>query len=159
MLPAATPLLIVLLSAAVPSMAAAGAAVPTRASCSGFKIPPPSHPSEHSPYPAIDRGWPVDTSHAEIVKDERVARRGSEYFAPVSIEDVRERLTRYVVVSREEWDNGFSHVALGDEGGWLTTATGCFQWIVRPGGLAWIVYPDGTAVYLAAFRPKIRGHQ
>jgi hypothetical protein len=97
-------------------------------------------------------------SKAEIVKDERVARR-HEYFAPVSIQDVRERLGRYVVVSREEWKNGFSHVAFGDEGGWLVTETECFQWIVRPGGLAWIVYPDGTAVYLAAVRSTMRAHQ
>ena len=158
MLPAPTPLLVVLLSAPVHSMVAAGAAVPTAASCSGFAIPPPSEPSEHSPYPTIDKRWPVDVSKAEIVKDERVARR-REYFAPISIQDVRERLSRYVVVSREEWENGFSHVAFGDEGGWLVTETGCFQWIVRPGGLAWTVYPDGTAVYLADFRPKTRVRQ
>lgn len=158
MLPAATTLLVVLLAAPVPPIVVADATVPTPASCSGFKVPPPSDPGEHSPYPAIGKRWPMDVSKAEIVKDERVARR-DEYFAPVSIQDVREKLSRYVVVSREEWQHGFSHVAFGDEGGWLVTQTGCFQWMVRPGGLAWIVYPDGTAVYLAAFRPNVRGHQ
>ena len=153
---AVTLLLAIVLSGLVPSMGAAGAAAPIPASCRGFQIPPPSEPSEHSPYPAIGKYWPVDTSHAEIVQDERLARSRPESLAPVSIEDVRERLTRYVVVSREEWDNGFSHVAFADQGGWLATETECFQWVVRPGGLAWIVLSDGSAVYLAASRSKLQ---
>jgi len=107
----------------------------------------------------MDRRWPVDISKAEIIKDQRVARRLSEYFRPISHEEVREKLMRYVVVSRQEWDHGFSHVAHSDEGGWVATEKECFQWIVRPGGLAWIVYPDGTAVYLAAFRPRMQEPQ
>jgi hypothetical protein len=57
---------------------------------------------------------------------------------------------RYYVVPRTEWEHGYSHVAGGDEGGWLVSRGRCFMWTMRPGGLGWIVYPDGTAVYLAA---------
>ena len=159
MLPTVVPLLFVLfplwLESNVAPGASAGAAAPIPASCRAFKTPPPWRPEEHSPYPVVGRPWPFDASKAGIVPDDRVAPRRSEYFARVPAEEVRERLRRYVVVSMQEWENGFSHVAGGDQGGWLVSGKECFQWIVRPGGLAWIVYPDGTAVYLAAFRPKV----
>lgn len=85
-----------------------------------------------------------------------MAPRLREDFERVPAEEVRERLRRYVVISRQEWENGFSHVFGGDQGGWLVRGNECFQWIVRPGGLAWIVYPDGAAVYLAAVRSSGR---
>lgn len=130
------------------------AAPPIPAACQGLKLPPPTRPAEHRPYPPIGMRWPVDVAKAEIAKDERVAHRLSEYFRPLSLEEVRANLSQYLVVPRERWEHDNSHVALSDEGGWVATERECFQWIVRPGGLAWIVYADGTAVYLAGAGTK-----
>ena|SRR6266496_2893067 len=129
--------------------------------CIEFKPPAAPRPSQHVPYPPMGKRWAVDVSNAEVVTDATVARRWFERFPPVALEQVRKILTEYVVVSQEEWETGYAHVGGGDQGGWIVTKEHCFQWIIRPGGLAWIVYPDGTAVYLAAssrdnVRPRVR---
>ena len=126
------------------------------AGCAQFKTAVHSQPVEHVPYPSIGSPWPVDIGTAEIVKDLSVAKPLSDYFPRLSLEEVREKLTLYVVVALEEWEHGYSHVGLSDEGGWISTEKECFQWTIRPGGLAWIVYPDGSAVHLAACRSDLR---
>jgi hypothetical protein len=126
------------------------AGLPRPEKCAGFKIARSSRQTEHIPYPQVRRPWPVDVSKATIVKDPLVGRSESNLFRPVSVEQVREQLKQYSVVPRSEWKNAYSHVAGGDEAGWLVAQDECFRWTMRPGGLAWIVYPDGTAVYLAA---------
>jgi hypothetical protein len=131
----------------------APAAASRPAVCVGFRSQASEslvvHPKERSPYPPIGMPWPVDLSKAQIVKDRSVAERRSHYFPPLSLQQVREALTLYVVVSRDDWDH-YSHVGSSDEGGWIADGKDCYQWTIRPGGLAWIVYPDGTAVYLAS---------
>lgn len=125
--------------------------------CDGFRTQAAEgfvvHPKERSPYPPIGMPWPVDFSRAKIVKDRSVADRRSHYFPPLSPQQVREALTLYVVVSRDDWDH-YSHVSSSDEGGWIADGKDCYQWTIRPGGLAWIVYPDDTAVYLASCPPN-----
>ena len=118
--------------------------------CAGFRAVTSSLPAEHVPYPKTGKPWPIDVARARIVKDSTVARPGSDHFRPIAVEQVREHLRRSFVVSRREWEQEYSHVAGGDEGGWLVAGSRCFMWTIRPGGLAWIVYPDGAAVYLAA---------
>src|SRR5262249_52743149 len=65
-------------------------------------------------------------------------------------DDLRARLALYLVIPRDDWMHDFSHVGGSDEGGWLVSANRCYEYVVRPGGLAFVVYPDGTAGYLAS---------
>ena len=124
--------------------------LPRPAACAAFRTADSSLPAEHVPYPKVRQPWPVDVSIATIVKDPLVARHSSDRFRPPSVEQVRKELKRYYVVPRTVWKDEYSHVAGGDEGGWLVSHGRCFMSTLRPGGLGWIVYPDGTAVYLAA---------
>jgi hypothetical protein len=124
--------------------------VPRPARCRGFDTGPNGAPPERTPYPRIGNPWPVDVLKAQIVKDPSRSHR--LYMSSLSADEVRTRLALYLVVSRDEWLTGYSHVGISDEGGWVRTPTECFQWIVRPGGLAIVGYPDGTAVYLAGCR-------
>ena len=97
----------------------------------------------------------MDVPRATIVKDVQVARIWDlTRMKPAPIEKIREALAQYRVLPREDWLHQYSHVAGHDEGGWLVAGNQCFQWRLRPGGLAWIVYPDGTAVYLTAHLPE-----
>lgn len=121
---------------------------PRPAACEGLKITGVAQLSEHVPYPPIGRPWPFEVSTATIVNDSLVAHPSTDRFPPTSIDQVRAALTRYLVVPRTEWEHFYSHVAGHDEGGWLVAGKQCFAWTMRPGGLAWIAYPDGMAVYL-----------
>jgi hypothetical protein len=106
--------------------------------------------TEHVPYPPPGRPWPVGIATAAITKDSHVAHPWTDSFRDTSIDEVRLALTQYLVVHKAEWEHSYSHVAGHDEGGWVVAGNRCFSWRLRPGGLAWITYPDGTAVYLAA---------
>ena len=155
--------LTVLLQAGIGAQGAATPPVPRPAGCEGFKTlpltlsdrlrdasttPDPWPPAEHVPYPPLRERWPVDVSTATIVDDPSVAFSTDERLPPASIGQVRQRLTNYVVLPHVEWQHRYSHVGGLDQGGWVVTRDQCFTWTVRPGGLAWVVYPDGTAVYL-----------
>ena len=118
--------------------------------CRGFAEPSAYLPGEHVPYPPIGNPWPVDVVKAHLVEDPSVAVRLSDYFPRSSLEELRHLLALYLVVSRDDWMHNYSHVGLSDEGGWLVSGSRCFQFVVRPGGLAFVVYPEGTAVYLAS---------
>jgi len=59
-------------------------------------------------------------------------------------------LQDYYVIDREQWLNTYSHVAGLDRTGSLILKDGSIiKWIVRPGGLATLEYPDGKKNYLA----------
>lgn len=134
----------------------ARAGQPRPAACVDFNAAVPERPAEHVPYPPTRKPWPVDVAAAAIVTEPLAAGRTGN-LRPVVAEEIREWLKRYFVVPLTEWENGYSHVAGWDAGGWLVAGAQCFRWTVRPGGLGWIVYPDGTAVYLAAeLHPRIR---
>ena len=79
-----------------------------------------------------------------------MVRPSTDRFPSISIDQVRAAPARYVVVPRTEWEHSFSHVAGHDEGGWLVAGNQCFGRAMPPGGIAWLAYPDGTPVYLAA---------
>lgn len=140
--------------AAAQDLASAGGLRP--AACADFKTTVSVPSVEHVPYPPIRQTWPVDVSTATIVKDPLAAGRVVN-FQPVSVEQVRKQFKRYFVLPRTEWEHGYSHVGGHDEAGWLIAGGRCFRWTMRPGGLGWIVYPDGTAVYLAAELHRIYG--
>jgi hypothetical protein len=64
-----------------------------------------------------------------------------------------EILTTFVEVSEQEWHHGYSHVGGGDRTGWARLGTGeMLIWLVRPGGLATLTWPDGHVTFLVACR-------
>ncbi len=67
----------------------------------------------------------------------------------VSCDDVLEFLAKGKVVSESQWRHEYSHVAFGDRTARLTLRDRTvLQWLVRPGGLACLEWPDGRKTYL-----------
>ena len=61
----------------------------------------------------------------------------------------REFLAKGKVVSASQWRHVYSHVAFGDRTGRLTLrGRTVLRWLVRPGGLAYLEWPDGRKTYL-----------
>ncbi len=53
-------------------------------------------------------------------------------------------------VSKEHWLHGYSHVALENRTGTIKLKSGTvIEWMVKPGGLATLTFPDGKMMYLA----------
>jgi hypothetical protein len=53
------------------------------------------------------------------------------------------------VVTKEEWQHNYSHVALADSEGILKLRSGStIRWLMRPGGLGRLSFPDGRVFYL-----------
>jgi hypothetical protein len=80
-----------------------------------------------------------------------VARTSSGAFANlrVSCEDVVDLLAEARVITERQWRHEYSHVAFGDRTGRLTLRNGTvLRWLVRPGGLAFLEWPDGQRTYL-----------
>jgi hypothetical protein len=106
--------------------------------------PPSSMPTLHP--------WPIDLQNVEMSKDDKLVLHRTEYWAHLDtpIEDVRKSLSKFVVVDKDTWLHQYHHVSGGDQGGWIIFPDGeRIKWILRPGGLAYIEYADGTIVYLA----------
>ena len=106
------------------------------------------------PFP-IGKPWPEDVYRAVITIDDSLTLPRDPQFSASTLHpiEVRELLMRYVVVPEAEWKNEYSHVAGGDVAGWITLPDERRMiWMLRPGGLGWIVYPDGGTVYLTAAR-------
>jgi len=81
----------------------------------------------------------------------------SEHFKNFRVEraDFNKILDAYTTVTRDQWLHSYSHVDLGDRTGTATLKDGtAFKWLVRPGGLATVAFPDGTIIYLAASKPR-----
>ena len=67
----------------------------------------------------------------------------------VSCEDVKGFLARARAVTEWQWFHEYSHVAFGDRTGRLALRDGTvLRWLVRPGGLAYLEWPDGRKTYL-----------
>jgi hypothetical protein len=67
----------------------------------------------------------------------------------VTCDDVVAFLERAKVVTEWQWRHEYSHVAFGDRTGRLTLQDGTvLRWLVRPGGLASLEWPDGRKAYL-----------
>ena len=81
----------------------------------------------------------------------------SEYFKDFRVEraDFGKILDTYFTVTREQWLHRYSPVAFGDRTGTATLKDGtALKWLVRPGGLAAVTFPDGSTIYLAASKPE-----
>lgn len=53
------------------------------------------------------------------------------------------------VVTKEHWQHDYSHVALADNEGILTLRSGdTIRWLLRPGGLGRLTFPDGSELHL-----------
>jgi hypothetical protein len=67
----------------------------------------------------------------------------------LSEQQVRDALTSYRQVDAQSWRNLYVHVAGGDRTGMILLNDGRrVEWLLRPGGLAVLTYPDGRQVYL-----------
>jgi hypothetical protein len=68
-------------------------------------------------------------------------------------QEVIDLLSKYIAVSEKEWFHGYSHTSIADMRGTLVFPDGDkYEILLRAGGLAAIVYPDGGIVYLAKSR-------
>ena len=102
----------------------------------------------------IGKPVPMDLSKAEIKPDEEQVER-TEYWEKFSsdAEEIRLLLATYIVVRENVWSDAYSHVSGGDQVGWAIFKNGIkLKWILRPGGLAKLVYKDGGTIYMAACR-------
>jgi len=69
----------------------------------------------------------------------------------VSCQDLLRFLADATVIPEARWTRGYSHVAGGDRYGYLALADGMrLRWMVRPGGLAWLEWPEGQKTYLVS---------
>ena len=83
---------------------------------------------------------PVASSPSDSFKDFKVTQREFEAI-----------LKDYYQVEEDHWMHGYSHVAFGDRTGHVTLKDGrTIKWMVKPGGLAWLEFPSGKKMFLAA---------
>jgi len=65
-------------------------------------------------------------------------------------EDLEDIINTYHRISEEHWRHGYHHVAMNDATGIIILKDGTeVKWMVRPGGLATLTYPDGRIIFLA----------
>jgi HEAT repeat protein len=75
-----------------------------------------------------------------------------DYFKDFKIaqKDLEIILQDYYLVEEGHWKHGYSHVAFGDRTGHVILKDGKkVNWMVRPGGLAWLKLESGKKLYLA----------
>ncbi len=76
----------------------------------------------------------------------------SDHFQDFKItrDNMKTILETYHVVTRERWQHDYHHVAGADRTGTLTLKDKTtIRWLVRPGGLARLTFPDQVQIYLA----------
>ncbi len=81
---------------------------------------------------------------------------GRGYFAEFKVDRkyLEDVISTWHRVSADQWRHCYSHVLGGDRWGTITLRDGRrIRWMVRPGGLAKLYFPDGTVQYLAKGRP------
>lgn len=96
--------------------------------------------------------WSQDISKARIVFAKRniIGTNPPNPKSPYDENYVRGALTTFFVRNGDDWRNCYSHIADCDLVGELEFPDKTkMQWAIRPGGLAFVVYPDGGVVYLA----------
>lgn len=72
-------------------------------------------------------------------KDFKIERRGLEHI-----------INTYHQISEEHWRHSYHHIAMNDVTGIIILKDGTeIKWMVRPGGLATLTYPDGRLIFLA----------
>jgi hypothetical protein len=75
-----------------------------------------------------------------------------DYFKDFKImqKDLKTILSDYYLVDEEHWKHGYSHVGMGNRTGHLILKDGKkVDWMVKPGGLAWLKFENGKKLYLA----------
>ena len=64
--------------------------------------------------------------------------------------DLEDIINTYYQISEEHWRHGYHHIAMNDATGIIVLKDGAeIKWMVRPGGLATLTYPDGRIIFLA----------
>jgi hypothetical protein len=64
--------------------------------------------------------------------------------------DLEDIINTYHQISEEHWLHSYHHIAMNDVTGIIILKDGTeINWMVRPGGLATLTYPDGRIIYLA----------
>ncbi len=99
---------------------------------------------------------PSPTDIKEFVADP-IPALGSDYFKDFKVTQkyFNSILKGYFEVEEQYWKNGYSHVAFGNRTGHVTLKDGSkIKWMVKPGGLAWLEFPDGKRMFLAAEKTK-----
>lgn len=83
---------------------------------------------------------PALSTHPDEFKEFKVTQKAFEAI-----------LKEYYQVEEDHWMHGYSHVAFGDRTGHVTLKDGrTLKWMVKPGGLAWLEFPSGKKMFLAA---------
>ena len=71
-----------------------------------------------------------------------------EYRIDLAIMD--EVLSKWYQVTEHQWMHNYSHIAGEDRTGTMKLSSGSIvRWMVKPGGLAILTYPDNSSVHLA----------
>jgi hypothetical protein len=93
---------------------------------------------------------PAEKEIEQVTPD--LVRRGT-YFKDFKIgkADLLKILRDYQVIPKQDWKHGYSHVAGGDRTGTIALQDGTkIEYLVRPGGLASLTFPDGRMLFLAS---------
>jgi hypothetical protein len=115
---------------------------------------------KHQP---MHKPWSEDISKANIISDNSLQvvqdesqetkllkLRSSPPRPKIREQEVFQALSTYRVISGEDWRHKYHHVAGLDQTGWLVRPDASqLKWLIRPGGLALVVYPDGGTIFLA----------
>jgi len=105
------------------------------------------------PEDKLGKPWWEDLNDAEISFDDSLIVKRAEGWEDIeiSVDNVKEILKNYLVVSVKDWSMNYVHDIGHDKSGMITLSNGeQRQWVIRPGGLALIVYPEGFMVCLAS---------
>jgi hypothetical protein len=98
---------------------------------------------------AQDPTIPTGDAIASCTVDPAPARTGGSDAPQITCETVLAFLTQAKVVSKDVWLHNYSHVALADHTGRMTLREGgTVRWLIRPGGLGTLTFPDGKELFL-----------
>jgi len=95
---------------------------------------------ETRPSPSEIKDFVADSFRVDYFKDFKVTQKDFEAI-----------LKDYFQVEEEHWKHGYSHVAEGTRTGHIILKDDRqIKWMVKPGGLAWLEFPSGKKMFLAA---------
>lgn len=95
-------------------------------------------------FPEIAK-WPQDLSKARVTFDQLPPSASG-----IDEEYLRKALSTFCVCNGDDWRHCYSHVGFADLTGDIELSDKTrIRWLIRQGGLALILYPDGGIVYLA----------
>ena len=115
------------------------------------------HPAQESRTPKILKLSPL-RSKAVLPESQNISRFVADPIPAqshwpdyrITRQMLDEVLSKWHQVSVDQWQHGYSHVAMEDRTGTVKLTDGTtVQWMVKPGGLATLETEDGTKVYLA----------